>query len=257
VPGTQQDRRQRVVLLGASNLTAGFHIVLRAAAELLGAPLEVHAALGRGRSYGADSHFFLRRLGGIAGCGLWPTLESGDRRPAFALVTDVGNDLPFGAAPRTILGWIEQALDRLQAVEARTVITTLPLANVLRLPAWEFELWRRVMFPFHRIERTAVLEGAQEVDQGLRRLASARGLALVEPAPDWYGRDPIHIARARRASAWREVLAAWGPPSHGACLPRLPPTWTLAPAQRWILGVEGRRSQPCARLEDGTTLALW
>ena len=245
------------MLLGASNLTAGFHDVLKTAADLLGAPLEVHAALGRGRSYGAASTFLARRMGGIAGCGLWPALARGTPRATFALLTDVGNDLPFGAAPRTILGWIEQALDRLQAVEARTVITTLPLANVLRLPAWEFELWRRVMFPFHRIERSAVLEGAVLVDQGLRRLASERGLALVEPAPDWYGRDPIHIARARRALAWRRVLEGWGVSAQGARLPKLPPTWTLAPAQRWILGVEGRRSQPCARLEDGTTLALW
>jgi len=245
------------VLLGASNLTAGFHAVLRTSAELLGAPLEVHAAMGRGRSYGADSSFFVRRLGGIAGCGLWPALERGEPRPTYALLTDVGNDLPFGAAPRTILGWIEQALDRLQAIEARTVITTLPLANVLRLPAWEFELWRRVMFPFHGVSRTAVLDGARAVDQGLRRLARERGLALIEPAPGWYGRDPIHIARARRAEAWRQVLAPWGAAGHGAPLPRLPATWTLAPAQRWILGVEGLASQPCARLEDGTTLALW
>ena len=245
------------MLLGASNLTAGFHDVLQTAADLLGTPLEVHAALGRGRSYGAASSFFVRRMEGIARCGLWPALQREDSRPTFALLTDVGNDLPFGAAPRTILGWIEAALDRLQGVEARTVLTTLPLANVLRLPAWEFELWRRVMFPFHRIERSAVLEGAKLVDQGLRRMAHERGLALVEPAPDWYGRDPIHIARARRAEAWRRVLAAWAVPSQGAHLPRLPPTWTLVPDRRWILGIEGRRSQPSARLEDGTTLALW
>jgi len=58
------------VLLGASNLAIGLDAVLRAAASRLGAPLEVLAALGRGRSYGTDSWFLVRRMPGIADCGM-------------------------------------------------------------------------------------------------------------------------------------------------------------------------------------------
>jgi len=245
------------VLLGASNLTIGLRHALAAAARRIGLPLEALAALGRGRSYGSDSWFLARRVPGIDSCGLWPALEAGGRRTTWALVTDVGNDLPFGAAPATILGWVELALDRLAAAEARTVVTALPLDNLRRLPAWEFELWRRLIFPLHGISRGTILEGAETLDAGLRRLARERGLVLVEHDPLWYGADPIHIRRARRAEAWERILDAWGAPDPAARTPRLPATVTLVPQRRWILGFEGGAPQPCVRLEDGTTLGLY
>jgi hypothetical protein len=245
------------VLLGASNLAIGLDAVLRAAASRLGAPLEVLAALGRGRSYGTDSWFLVRRMPGIADCGLWRSLVEGGRRPTWALVTDVGNDLPFGVAPETILGWVEAALDRLERAGARTVITSLPLENLRRLPAWEFELWRRLIFPLHRTSRERVMGGAEMVDAGLRRLARERSIALAQMQPQWYGLDPIHVRRTRRDEAWDRILAGWGEPVRAVPAARLPGAWRQVPERRWILGIEGGRSQPCLRLEDGTTLSLF
>jgi len=252
-----QSEPARAVLLGASNLTIGLRHALAAASARVGAPLEALAALGRGRSYGTDSWFLCRRLPGISSCGLWRALEDGGRRPTWALVTDVGNDLPYGATPESILGWVEQALDRLDAVGARTVITSLPLDNLRRIPAWQFELWRKLIFPLHRTSREAILARAEGVDAGLRDLARRRGLALVEHQRGWYGADPIHVRRSRRASAWSAILAPWGAQDPGASAARMPPAWTLVPERRWILGREGGRPQPCARLEDGTTLSLF
>jgi hypothetical protein len=114
-----------------------------------------------------------------------------------------------------------------------------------------------LIFPIHKISREELLENGRIVDREMRELARRRGLAVVEPAAEWYGRDPIHILRARREQAWRQILAPWGAHRPQGRLPRLPSLWRLAPAQRWILGLEERRSQPCARLEDGTSLALW
>ncbi len=249
------------MLLGASNLAIGLGAVLDAARASIGGPLEVLGALGRGRSYGADSWFLVRRLPGIEGCGLWGALPRRPTPPTLALLTDVGNDLVFGAEPSTVLAWVERALDRLSALHARTVLTTLPLENLRRLPGWQLELWRRLLFPLHRIDRTAVFARAEELDLGLRRVARERGLALVSPRLDWYGVDPIHIRRGGRASAWSEVVAAWGdepaagrPPAAPLALPR---AWRLVPERRWILGIRGGRQQPCARLADGTTIALY
>jgi hypothetical protein len=252
-----QSERPRAVLLGASNLTLGLRQALAAARARVGAPLEVLAALGRGRSYGTDSWFCGRRLPGIGACGLWPALAAGGSRPTWALVTDVGNDLPYGASAEAILGWVGQALDRLDAARARTVITTLPLDNLRRIPAWQFELWRRLIFPLHRTSREAILARAEVVDAGLRAMARERGLALVEHDRAWYGADPIHVRRARRSEAWSAILAAWGPEARATGAAPLPGAWTLVPERRWVLGVEGGRPQPCARLADGTTLSLY
>jgi len=253
----QSEERPRVVLLGASNLTIGLPAVLRAAAGRLGLPLEVLAALGRGRSYGADSYFIFRRLGGIEGCGLWRALAGGGRRPTWALVTDVGNDLAFGAAPGQVLGWVETALERLGAAGARTVITSLPLEKLRKLSAWKFELWRHLIFPLHRTPRAALLAGAEALDEGLRSMARERGLELVEPRSEWYGADPIHVRRSRRDQAWERILSSWGDPDRALRMPGLPAPWALVPERRRVLWIEGGRQQPCARLSDGTTLALY
>jgi hypothetical protein len=252
-----QSEPARAVLLGASNLTIGLRHALAAASARVGAPLEVLAALGRGRSYGTDSWFLCRRLPGISSCGLWRALQAGEPRPCWALVTDVGNDLPYGATPASILGWVEQALDRLDAAGARTVITSLPLDNLRRIPAWQLELWRKLIFPLHRTSRETILARAEVLDAGLRALASQRGLALVEHQPSWYGADPIHVRRSQRAQAWSTLLAPWGAPSPRAAPVVLPPSWSLVPERRWILGLEGGRPQPCARLADGSTLSLY
>src|SRR5712671_2746547 len=114
---------RRVVLLGASNLTRGISTVIETAWSLLGSPLEVLAALGHGRSYGLSSRILGRELPGIRQSGLWEALAAAPRAETAALVTDVGNDLLFGATVASILEWVSESLGRLAAVEARTVLT--------------------------------------------------------------------------------------------------------------------------------------
>lgn len=66
----------RVVALGASNLTRGFQTVVATARTAWGTDVDVLAALGHGRSYGADSAFLVRRLPGILDSGLWRRPET-------------------------------------------------------------------------------------------------------------------------------------------------------------------------------------
>jgi hypothetical protein len=74
----------RVVALGASNLTRGFRAVVSTARDTWGPQVEVMAALGHGRSYGAHSRLAFRRLPGILESGLWSELESRPRLPSQA-----------------------------------------------------------------------------------------------------------------------------------------------------------------------------
>ena len=95
---------RRVVLLGASNLTKGIGTVVETACRTWGQPLEVHAALGHGRSYGRTTSLLGRQLPGILECGLWPALERTPGVPTAALVTDIGNDLLYGEPVGQIVG---------------------------------------------------------------------------------------------------------------------------------------------------------
>jgi hypothetical protein len=251
----------RVVLLGASNLAQGLRVVLEEARARLGAPLHAFGALGRGRSYGAHSWFLVRRMMGVRECGLWARLAELEGGVTHALVTDVGNDLPFGQRPETILEWVGEALARLECLGASCVVTGLPLANLRALSPAAFGFWRRVIFPTHALDRGALLADAERLDAGLREICARRGHVWVEPRARWYGVDPVHVARAQRRAAWREILEPWrpGPPlaQHVGRRAGWPDPLLCAPQRRWVLGFEQRREQPCARVGDGSTLWLY
>ena len=260
---------RRVVLLGASNLTRGFKTVVGLARERLGAPLEVLAALGHGRSYGTEASFLFRSLPGIERCGLWERLDAGSGR-LDALVTDVGNDVAYGVAPEVVGSWVATALDRLEAAGARPVLTGLPLFELEQLdPLW-FRFWSNLLFPGRGLEQARVLDAARAVDERLAREAAARGLPLVRPQPAWFGSDPIHYARPRRRQAWSTILASWRDPEsasgsapgaeeepgpRGGAEPPL--LWAPAAADYRRFGVRRTRNQPARRLADGTTLSMY
>jgi hypothetical protein len=259
--GTHAPFDARVVLLGASNLTRGLSTVIETARVDLGSPLEVLAALGHGRSYGMRSTVLGRSLPGIVDCGLWRRLEAHTGPPCYALLTDIGNDVVYGAAPQTIVGWVEWCIDRLRAVEARLILTRPPMDSLHTMHRWQFEIMRRVLFPSHQVTFGDALRRTEELDRGIQELARRHPATLVALPGSWYGFDPIHIPMRRWAGAWKTILASWtqdeGAPLASGSVRRWARLHTAAPQHRWLFGVPLERRQPSARLPDGTTVALY
>lgn len=248
---------KRVVLLGASNLKMGFPAAL---AHLRGAggPLEILAALGHGRSYGMWSRLLgVRQLPGIVDCGLWQDLDRRAPLPTLALVTDVGNDLLYGAGAPQIAGWVGTCLDRLAERGADTVVTLLPLASLEKVSPVRYHIVRSILFPGRRAASwDAMLDSVRELNERLRELGLAHGARLVEPSPSWYGVDPIHVRRSMRHEAWNRILHPLQLPDDGS-LPvggRLP---LFGAAELRLFGVPRRNPQPVCRFKDGTTVALY
>lgn len=250
----------RAILLGASNLRGALPAVLAAAQQRASGPFDALVACGHGRSYGTWSRFlYVRRLPGIATCGLWRALEKRSPLPTVALLTDIGNDLVYGAGVAEISGWVETCLDWLALMRAETVLTLLPMARLEKLSSWQVRLAVALLFPGRPAPWPGLLERCRELDARLRRLAADRGVRLVEPADDWYGIDPIHLRRSVRTAVWDQVLSQW---NLGPIAPR--PT-RLARIRIPLLGAEEmalfgtilRRRQPAVRLPDGSTVALY
>lgn len=222
--------------------------------------MEVLAACGHGRSYGTWSRFLLiRHLPGIAGCGLWQALEDRPALPTLALLTDVGNDLVYGAEVTEIVRWIEICLDRLARRRARVVLTLLPLARLERLSPWGARLAVSLLFPGRQAPWPALLERARELDERLRRLGREHGAQIVEPEASWYGIDPIHLRRSRRRKVWERLTGAAGAageasPAAGAVRVRIP---LLGAETLRLAGRTLRTPQPAVHLADGTTVALY
>lgn len=262
LPPARSSAPRRVVLLGASNLTRGISTVVDTARQIWGAPLEIFAALGHGRSYGMTSAVLARRLPGILQCGLWDALSALPPAPTAALVTDVGNDILYGAPVEAILDWVEECLERLERLDAPIVLTLPPTATVTALSGWRYTVIRACAFPGCRLSRNDAFSRAKQLDEGLQRLAERRGLRAVRPRVEWYGFDPIHIRRRHWPTAWSEVLSGWSDARDAANLARgsFAQQFYLksrAPALRTIFGIEQRRAQPSGRLRDGTTIAVY
>jgi len=200
----------RVVAVGASNLTRGFHAVVATARGMWGRDVEVVAALGHGRIYGGPSVYFGRRLPGILESGLWRALDERPPAATRALVTDVGNDIMCGYQPSRILEWVDLCVARLQRHTRDIVVTGLPHAALAGLPASRYLLFRSLFFPRCRLTMAETLSRGAEVQEGLRAIADARGARFFAMKREWYGLDPIHVRPPMWASAWQEILCGSG-----------------------------------------------
>lgn len=255
--------QHRVVLLGASNLTRGISTVVETAQNIWGGSLEVLSALGHGRSYGINSTVLGRTLPSILNCGLWDALDARGDVPTAALVTDIGNDLLYQVEVPQIVAWVDSVIGRLQQAGARVSMTLLPVGSLLQVTPRRYYAFRTVMFPRCRLSFAEAGQRSRQLHDGLQAVGQARGVQMVPQRADWYGIDPIHIRRRHWRHAWREILSAWQddhaplPPTARGSLRRWLYLTSRVPHQRWIWGVEQRRTQPAARLHDGTVVSFF
>jgi hypothetical protein len=254
--------RSTVVLLGASNVARCISTIVATAQQCCAGPLDLYAAFGHGRSYGKPSSILGRRLPGIVESQLWPALQGHRGNEILALITDVGNDLLYEAPVKKIASWVEACLDRLSHLEARTVLTQLPLTNLEGLSPARFKFFRNVLFPgcSYSLEEVAAL--AEELNERIVKLGQSYGVSLISPAKDWYGWDPIHVSMRKSREAWPSVLSPWNVAQRSLEPPR-------ASLRRWIylrsrrpaeLHLFGRRivkQQPCGRLAGGGMIAFF
>lgn len=239
--------RARLVVIGASNAWMALPDVLRA----LRGPAEVLVAAGHGRSYGASSRYLARELPPILECGLWSELARAGA-PVQALVTDVGNDLAYGSNAKTIAGWVDEVLARL---EGRVTLTALPLEGLERLSPFVFHAVRILVFRARKLEQARVLAEARELDARMLEIARARGARLVRIPREAIGWDGIHQRGSMRAGLWNAWLAGLGvelDPAHGLRF-----RGALRPQERRLFGRIQRIPQPCAQAADGSRVSIF
>jgi hypothetical protein len=248
----------RVVALGASNLTRGFQTIVSSARSVWGPDVEVLAALGHGRSYGAPSKFMFRTLPSILKSSLWTELTSRPPMATRGLVTDVGNDILYGFSVERTLGWVEEALVRLRTVTNDIVLTDLPLASVHRLSNPKFLAFRTILVPSCRLSLAQVIDRAEQVTAGLSTLSAAYSARLFHLDPAWYGFDPIHVRPSHWRPAWQQILGAQPQiKSNGGSTIESVKLYCMRPERRWLFGMEQVTPQSGTALRSGGQVWLY
>jgi hypothetical protein len=255
--------RRRVILLGASNLTLAFPMLVESLRAILG-PVALYAAHGHGRSYGLTSRVLIRTLPGIHGCAMWTDLAAMPPTTArpIAVVTDIGNDLLYGASVPQIVGWVEACLQRLSEHRAAIVLTRLPLDSVLKLGPARYSATKACFFPGKGPGWERMRSLAGELDQAVAELGQKYAATCVRPRAAWYGIDPIHVRRRLRPAAWSEFLAPLLPSStppqvvQSGLLTSLN-YWRLRPASRRVWWRTQTEVQPVWTGSDSSTVSLY
>jgi hypothetical protein len=207
-------QKNRIILLGASNLTLSLRLVIDLMQQRIGGASEVFAAIGHGRAYGCFSEMLLRGLPGIADCGLWRQLDTSDTQPVCALLTDIGNDIMYELPPAKVLLAVEWCIKQLLSHSAQIVVTGLPIASIERLTETRYTFFRNLFYPCCRLSRNEAIARVRTIHAGLVEMAARYRFTLVEQQACWFGADGIHVKFKRRADYYRNVLSGFTEADH-------------------------------------------
>jgi hypothetical protein len=261
IPAASASPQNRVVVLGASNVVRSISVAIRTAHQAFEPPLDFVAACGHGRSYGASSWFLGRVLPGITKCELWDTLDTVAPLPTAALITDIGNDLLYGFSVDQISQWIEFCLRRLQRLTDKLVITQLPMESLRKLGALRFLSVRSLFFPRSHLTLHDAMEGIEKLNRQVIALAEQYGATVIEPDPNWFGIDPVHMKMPYWKAAWKKFFDPVTEKNFEVEKGIHPLDWCalrmIPPRERRLFGITQRRKQPGYRRADGTTISFF
>lgn len=250
----------RIILLGASNLTLSLRLVIHLMQQRCSGPSDIFAAVGHGRAYGVSSQMLGRGLPGIAECGLWQQLDGMESRATVALLTDIGNDILYGVAPERILRSIEWCITKLQQQSAEVVVTDLPMATVECLSERRYSVFRALFYPSCHLSKDETISRAKTVHAGLVDMAAQRHFNLYEQAPVWFGWDGIHVNYWQRKGYYQDIVEQF--PDHFEHFESIEDqqkflqTWQRRPqfAYKTVFGQALYCSQPSGQLADGSSV---
>ncbi len=257
--------RLTAVVLGASNVSRGLARLSAAVRGRAVGPVDLYVAAGHGRSYGANSRVWMRRLPSILWCGLWRALDRDclgvDGGKTVALVTDVGNDILYGFPPDQVASWVREAVTRLVDRGAKVVITRIPLEAVERVGPGRYRALKTLFVPGCPLSIEGLKSSAAELDAMLVDIATAFGLPTIDQPGEWYGLDTLHPRRRRLDTLWQRACDAWGLESPGKRRRATLREWSVLGRRAAEVRMLGRRMrytpQPVHRFPDGGRVALY
>lgn len=253
----------RIILLGASNLTLSLRLAIHAMQQRLGSPSEALVAVGHGRAYGICSSIMSRKLPSILESDLWQDLAAKKTRslPTYALLTDIGNDLLYGLLPRQILAALQRCIEHLQQHHAQIVMTNVPIASVENLTEARYLFFRNIFYPSSQLPHDVTLQRVRELHAGLIDFAARHEIRLYEQQLHWFGPDGIHVDYWQRQAFYEDVVRCFhiAESQQATKLNTESPSWLQRPtfAYKALLGYDFHCPQPSGLLTNGSSVCKY
>jgi len=249
-----------VVVLGASNVSRGLSRLV-AAVESRAPGTDLFVAAGHGRGYGVNTRVAARRLPSILRSGLWRGLDRHGGEAPLALITDVGNELLYGARSLLVASWVRETVWRLADRGATIAITRLPMASIAEVGPVRYRALRTFFVPGCPLSLAELKEAATRLDADLQTIAGDFRAQVIEQPAHWYGLDTLHVRRRHLDDLWHMACNVWGIPVVGSAAGSSVATWarvgTKAAEVRSLGGVVRFTRQPVLPLRSGGTLSLY
>ena len=215
ISSARSQQRALVVALGASNLSRGLSRLVTICRRCTLKPIDLFAGAGHGRSYGANSRTWSRRLPSILGSGLWRSLDrysGGDALACttrLAVITDIGNDLLYGFSVEQIVIWIEEIVFRLQQRGFDVVITQLPIESIQAVGSLRFHVLKSIFVPGCQHSLETIKDQSIQLNNEISSLSKSHRVTILRQPGSWYGIDAIHVKRSCLNKLWQCVGDGW------------------------------------------------
>ncbi|SFI97931.1 hypothetical protein SAMN05421753_11445 [Planctomicrobium piriforme] len=250
---------RRILIVGASNVTLAFPLLLNACVTQAPCPVQLFTAHGHGRSFCQRSFVLHRGLPSVIGCGIWEVLAlQPPVAESWALVTDLGNDLIYGRPIDMAWERVLQVFRKIAELKMPLTFVRPPLERILQLSEARYKIIKQMLFPGPTVPWSRMCEQIVELDRRATEYADHAGARILTPKVNWYGVDPIHIRKSRRLAAWNEIVSSWPFPDPPVVKPvgktEALRAWQSPPLERSYWGRSYQTPQPCRTFADGSSL---
>jgi len=195
------------VLLGASNLARSFYGLKRCIKRcILPRPADFVHAMGPGRGYVIRGGIFNVTYPPILNCGILETARNKRKKnqPVVALITDIGNDIMYGASPEEIIAGLQYLLNTFDEFATNIFITSIPIDLKNDIGEFYFRILRQIFFPKSPAEYSQTSKTIEIVNQFILQSSNAK-ISVIDDMQQFCGIDKIHYSLLKSHLAWSHI----------------------------------------------------
>ncbi|MCH8207825.1 MAG: hypothetical protein IIA62_02015 [Nitrospinae bacterium] len=195
-----------IMLLGASNLSRGYHCLTRCLkSNLEPRPVSFRSALGPGRGYCSDGGFLNVTYPPIKSCQFLSELQDdAEGSQKVALITDLGNDIMYGIDPDWLIVEIKNIHRKLLAGNADMLITPIPSTLVQQLTPFVFKILKRIFYPRSKVKRLEAISSIERINAFIEEGVGER-VTVIRGLENFTGWDRIHYDFFRLTQVWTKI----------------------------------------------------